>query len=157
MRSAKLRCEREVAMRSAKSLREVAKSMRSVAKSLREVAKSLRIDFATSRSDFALRIATSRYASQLRATHRNFAKRNFATSQLRVTYDQRCNGGPSRPSYKPMLARPPLVYTKIMKSTVSPSRYFDMRHRGLAAARLTLRNLSLDGKMCLRDDNILRL
>ena len=79
-------------MRSAKSLREVAKSLRSVAKSLREVAKSLRSDFATSRSDFAL-------ASQLRATHRNFAKRNFATSQLRVTYDQRCNVGPSRPSY----------------------------------------------------------
>ena len=48
-----------------------------------------------------LREATSRYASQLRATHRNLAlliaTSRSATSQLRVTYNQRCNGGPSRP------------------------------------------------------------
>ena len=43
------------------------------------------------------------FAKRPRATHRNFALRiatsRSATSQLRVTYNQRCNGGPSRPSY----------------------------------------------------------
>ena len=69
---------------SAEMLRCVARSreVREVAKSLREVTMrcNMQSDFATSRSDFGLRIPTSRYASQLRATHRNFALR-IATSR----------------------------------------------------------------------------